>query len=113
MFKTLIKKSPADNAREIAADLGMCFEELITDALHSGYIYSNSESFIIAHEVCREFGDSRYDRAYFVTLAVGNLTELMRLDPNPTDRKWLGFCRENEGRIHWLDYQRLRIRAGL
>jgi hypothetical protein len=113
MSKIPTKESPADYAREIAADLGMCFEELITDALHSGYVYSNSESFIIANDVYREFGDARYEKAYFVTLAVGSLTELLRLDPNPTDRKWLGFCRENEGRIHWLDYQRLRIRAGL
>jgi hypothetical protein len=113
MCKTQTDPSPADYARNVASDLGMCFEELVTDALHSGYIYSNSESFIIAHDVYREFGESRRDLAYFVVLAVGNLAELARLDPNPTGRKWIGYCRENEGHVYWLDYQRLRIRLGM
>ncbi len=54
--------------------------------------------------------DTPVEAAWFITLAVGNLAEFIRVDPLP-DTKWIGYRRARDGSVHWTDYQRLRERV--
>lgn len=101
--------TPQKQAALLAAELGMDFTRTLLEHLDdSSYIYSSPDCFILAVDAVREFGDDCQQEAIFVTLAVGNVQEFMEVDPRRETRKWMGFCREEGGEIHWIDYQRLR-----
>jgi hypothetical protein len=101
--------TPQKRAAIVAAELGMDFTKTLLEHLdESSYIYSSPECFILAVDAVREFGEDCQEEAIFVTLAVGNMHEFLEIDPRKETRKWLGFCRENGGDVHWLPYQDLR-----
>lgn len=103
--------TPYQQAEKVALGLGMNFHSVLMDHFEeSSYVYSSPTSFILAVDAAREFGDSHVEEAVFVTLAVGNLAEFVAIDPRRETRRWLGFCREDGGEIHWLDFQKLRKR---
>ncbi len=97
--------TPAQQALQIAVKLGMSFHRLVDEHLTtpSHYVYSSPECFILAYDTTHEG-----EEAVFVTLAVGNLRHFLAIDPKRETRKFLLFCRENEGETHALDYQRMR-----
>lgn len=101
------KLTPYAQAREVASRLGMDFDAMIQDHLRDGYVYSSPECFICAMDTARDFGEYA-EPGVFVTLAVGKLSEFLEIDPLRERRKWLGYCREDGGEVHWLDYQKLR-----
>lgn len=101
--------TPQQQAANVAASLGMDFTKTVLEHLEeSSYIYSSPECFILAVDAVRELGEDCQEEAIFVTLAVGCLSEFIKIDPRKETRKWLGFCRENGGDVHWLPYQKLR-----
>jgi hypothetical protein len=101
--------TPQKQAALLAAELGMDFTRTLLEHLDdSSYIYSSPDCFILAVDAVREFGDDCQQEAIFITLAVGNISEFLDIDPRKETRQWLGFCREHNGEIHWIDYQRLR-----
>lgn len=101
--------TPQKQAALLAAELGMDFTRTLLEHLDdSSYIYSSPDCFILAVDAVREFGDDCQQEAIFVTLGVGNVQEFLDIDPRKETRKWMGFCREEGGEIHWIDYQRLR-----
>jgi hypothetical protein len=102
--------TPFEEAHQIAVDLGMDFNGMMNDHLREGYVYSSPECFICAMDTARDFGEYS-EFGVFVTLAVGNLNEFVRIDPLKNERKWLGYCRQDKGEIHWLDYRRLLRKA--
>jgi hypothetical protein len=105
--------TPQKQAAIVAAELGMDFTKTLLEHIaENSYVYSSPECFILAVDAVREFGDSRYEPAIFVTLAAGNLREFLEIDPLKETRAWLGFCREDGGEVHWLPYQRLRRMSG-
>lgn len=84
------------------------FEEMIRDHLTDGYVICTPDTFICAMDTWREFGEAHAELGYFVTLAVGDIAELCRLDPRPETRKWIGYVRHDGDPVRWVDYQRLR-----
>ena len=84
------------------------FEEMLADHLRDGYVICTPETFICAMETWRDFGEAHAEPGWFVTLAVGDIAELCRLDPNPGPRKWIGYVRQEGQDVKWVDYQRLR-----
>lgn len=86
------------------------FQAMLEDHLRDGFVWCSPDSFICAMESWREFGDSHVEPAWFITLAVGDIGQFVRMDPKPDGKKWIGFCREEGGDVHWIDYQRLRKR---
>jgi len=101
--------TPQQKAAKEAASLGMDFTKTVLEHLdESCYIYSSPDCFILAVDAVREFGEDCQEEAIFVTLAVGNMHEFLEIDPRKETRKWFGFCRENGGDVHWLDFQKLR-----
>jgi hypothetical protein len=101
--------TPQKQAAGLAAELGMDFTKTLLEHLDdSSYIYSSPDCFVLAVDAVREFGDDCQQEAVFITLAVGNVQEFIEVDPRKETRLWMGFCRENNGDIHWIDYQRLR-----
>ena len=101
--------TPQKHASILASELGMDFTKTLLEHMDdSSYIYSSPDCFILAVDAVREFGDDCHQEAIFVTLAVGNVQEFLDIDPRKETRKWMGFCREEGGEIHWIDYQRLR-----
>ena len=96
---------PARQALEVAVKLGMSFHRLVDEHMTTPghYVYSSPDCFILANDTTH-----KDEPAVFVTLAVGNLQHFLSIDPKRETRVWLGFCRENEGEEHWLDYQKLR-----
>ena len=98
--------TPYEQAREVADRLGMDFEQMIADHLRDGYVYSTPECFICAMDTARDFGEYA-EPGIFVTLAVGSLDHFISIDPLKDKRRWLGFCREDGGEVHWLPYSRL------
>lgn len=101
--------TPFEEAHQIAVDLGMDFNGMMNDHLREGYVYSSPECFICAMDTARDFGEYS-EFGVFVTLAVGNLDDFVRIDPLRDKRRWLGFCREDKGRIHWIPWSRLTKR---
>lgn len=94
--------------------LGMDFDAQLAHHMAHGYVWCSPDSFILALPGYR-IGDA-FDgistgqgeqRAWFITLAVGSVQEFVNLDP-VANKQWLGFCREDGGRIHWLRYDKLR-----
>lgn len=101
--------TPQQQAANVAAKLGMDFTKTVLEHLEeSCYIHSTPDCFILAVDAVREFGEDCQHEAIFVTLGVGNLHEFLDIDPRKETRVWLGFCRENNGLVHWLPYQRIR-----
>jgi len=101
--------TPQKQAADLCAKFGVDFTRMLLDHLNeSSYIHSSPDCFILAVDAIREFGDDCHQEAIFVTVAVGNLHEFIEVDPRKETRKWIGFCRNNVGDIHWIDYQRLR-----
>jgi hypothetical protein len=101
--------TPQKKAAIVAAELGMDFTKTLLEHIgDNSYVYSSPECFILAVDAVREFGDSRYEEAIFVTLAVGNMAEFLDIDPRRETRKWVGFCREDGGDVHWLPVDRMR-----
>jgi hypothetical protein len=98
--------TPYEQARDVADKLGMDFERMIADHLSDGYVYSSPDCFICAMDTARDFGEYA-EPGIFVTLAVGSLDHFISIDPHKDRRKWLGFCREEDGEVHWLPYSRL------
>jgi hypothetical protein len=84
------------------------FNQMLADHLTDGYVICTPDTFICAMETWRDFGESYASPGWFVTLAVGNIAELCRIDPNPDDHKWIGYVRHEGDDIRWVDYQRLR-----
>jgi hypothetical protein len=104
--------TPAQQAAKVAARLGMDFTKTVLEHLEENcYIYSSPDCFILACDTYREFGESAPEEAVFIALAVGNLDHFLEIDPRKETRKWLGFCREDQGQVHWLPYQELRKKA--
>ena len=101
--------SPFDQAQQIAASLGMDFNQMMNDHLREGYVYSSPDCFICAMDTARDFGDYA-EIGVFVTLAVGNLEHFVSIDPFRDKRKWLAFCRSDGGKIHWIPWGRLTKR---
>lgn len=87
------------------------FEGMVTDHLKDGYVICTPETFICAVDCWRDFGEAHAQLGYFVTLAVGDIAELCRLDPHPETRKWIGYVRHEGDEVRWVDYQRLRKRV--
>jgi hypothetical protein len=103
--------TPQKRAAIVAAELGMDFTKTLLEHLdESSYIYSSPDCFILAVDAVREFGDSRYEGAIFVTLAAGNIQEFLDIDPHRETRKWFGYCRFYGDKIRWIPYQRVRQR---
>ena len=101
--------TPQQQAANVAASLGMDFTKTVLEHMdESSYIHSTPDCFILAVDAVREFGEDCQEEAIFVTLAVGKLSEFLEIDPRKETRKWLGWCRENGGDVHWLPYQDLR-----
>ena len=101
--------TPYEQAEQVALKLGMNFHKVLMEHFQeNSYVYSSPDCFILAVDAWREFGESRHEEAVFVTLAVGSLSHFLAIDPLRERRKWLGYCREDGGEIHWLPYQRLR-----
>lgn len=98
--------TPYEQAREVAERLGMDFDAMVKDHLQSGYVYSSPDGFICAMDASRSqlLPDKE---CIFVTLAVGNLDHFISIDPHRESRKWLGFCREDGGEVHWIPFSRL------
>lgn len=101
--------TPYEQAREVADRLGMDFEQMIADHLLDGYVYSTPDCFICAMDTARDFGDYA-EPGIFVTLAVGNLEHFIDIDPLKDKRKWLAFCRQEGGDVHWIPWGRLTKR---
>lgn len=101
--------TPQKHASHLASELGFDFTRTLLEHMDdSSYIYSSPDCFILAVDAIREFGEDCHQEAIFITLAVGNISEFLDIDPRRETRQWLGFCREHNGEIHWIDYQRLR-----
>jgi hypothetical protein len=101
--------TPYEQAEQVALKLGMNFHKVLMEHFQeNSYVYSSPDCFILAVDAVREFGESRHDMAVFVTLAAGKLSHFLAIDPLRERRKWLGWCREDGGEVHWLDYQKLR-----
>jgi hypothetical protein len=101
--------TPQKQASLLAAELGMDFTKTLLEHLDdSSYVYSSPTCFILAVDAVREFGDDCQQEAIFVTIGVGSVQEFIEVDPRKETRRWMGFCREDGGEIHWIDYQRLR-----
>lgn len=98
--------TPYEQAQCVARRLGMDFHRMINDHLEHGYVYSTPESFICAIDTARDFGEYA-EPGIFVTLAVGNIDHFISIDPHKEKRKWLGFCREDGGEVHWIPWERL------
>jgi hypothetical protein len=98
--------TPFEEAHQIAVDLGMDFNGMMNDHLREGYVYSSPDCFICAMDTARDFGEYS-EFGVFVTLAVGNLDDFVRIDPLRDKRKWLGFCRSEGGKVHWIPYGRI------
>jgi hypothetical protein len=104
--------TPYEQAEQVALKLGMNFHKVLMEHFQDcSYVYSSPTSFILAVDAVREFGESRHEEAVFITLAVGELSEFVAIDPRRETRKWLGFCRSEGGEIHWLEFQKLRQRG--
>lgn len=101
--------TPFEQAHQIAARLGMDFDQMIRDHLRDGYVYSSPDCFICAMDTARDFGDYA-EPGIFVTLAVGNLEHFIDIDPLKGKRKWLAFCRQEGGDVHWIPWGRLTKR---
>ena len=101
--------TPYEQAEQVALKLGMNFHKVLMEHFQeNSYVYSSPDCFILAVDAVREFGESRMEPAIFVTLACGKLSEFLEIDPLRERRKWLGWCREDGGEVHWCDYQKLR-----
>lgn len=98
--------TPFEEAHQIAVDVGMDFNGMMNDHLREGYVYSSPECFICAMDTARDFGEYS-EFGVFVTLAVGNLDDFVRIDPLRDKRRWLGFCRSEGGEVHWIPYGRI------
>lgn len=103
--------TPQQQAAQVAASLGMDFTKTVLEHLDGGYIHSTPDCFILAVDAVREFGDSRYEDAIFVTLAAGKIQEFLDVDPQRETRKWFGYCRFFGDKIRWIPYQRVRQRG--
>ncbi len=96
--------TPYEQAREVAARLGMDFDAVIRSHFAPcHYVYSSPECFILAYDTRHDDGGL----AIYVTLAAGNLGHFISIDPHRQSRKWLAFAREDGGEVHWLPYSRL------
>lgn len=97
--------TPLLQAIQICDERGIDFDTEMALHLREGYVWSSPTAFIMvlpwSH---KEAGD-----AWWATLAVGNLSEFVAIDPAP--RRWLGYCRA-DGEARWLDYRRMRARMG-
>lgn len=98
--------TPFEQAQCVARRLGMDFHRMLYDHLEHGYVYSSDECFICAVDCVREFGEYS-EPGVFVTLAAGSLDHFISIDPLKDKRKWLGFCREEGGEVHWIPFSRL------
>ena len=98
--------TPYEQAREVADKLGMDFGTMIHEHLINGYVYSTPECFICAMDTARDFGEYS-EPGIFVTLGVGSLEHFISIDPLKDKRKWLGFCREHGGEVHWIPWRKL------
>lgn len=87
------------------------FEGMVTDHLKDGYVICTPDTFICAMDTWRDFGDAHASPGWFITLAVGDIAELCRLDPRPDVRKWIGYVRREGDDVRWVDYQKLRKRV--
>lgn len=97
--------TPAQQALHVAIHLGMSFHRLVDDHLTSPghYVYSSPSGFILANDTTHQG-----ELAVFVTLAAGSLDHFVAIDPRRDERKWMGFCREDDGEVHWIPWERLR-----
>lgn len=84
------------------------FEDMLRDHLTDGYVICTPDTFICAMDTWRDFGEAHAQLGFFVTLAVGDIAELCRLDPKPEIRKWIGYVRQEGQDVRWVDYQKLR-----
>ena len=99
--------TPYHEAQESARKCGLDFDAAIAEHYQHGYVFSSPDCFILAMESWKDFDKANAERAWFITLAVGDLGQFIRLDPKP-EKKWIGFCRYDGGPVHWLDYPTLR-----
>lgn len=98
--------TPYEQAEQVALKLGMNFQKVLIEHFQpNSYVFSSPDSFILA--VNAQHPDGEYGEAVFVTLACGNLSNFVAVDPLRDRRKWLGACREEGGEVHWIPYQRL------
>lgn len=109
--------TPAAQAAALCRQRGReDFGAMVERHMLTGYVWASPECFILAlpgwrvdseyFEECRE-GD-----ALWITLAVGEIGQFLRMDPQPEGRRWLGFSRglrDPGAAAHWLDYQRVRM----
>lgn len=99
---------PIEEARATALRVGLNFEKALQEHLEHGFVWCSPDCFILATESWRDFEDeTKNEPAWFITLAVGDIGQFIKIDPKP-NKKWLGFCRKEGGPVHWLDYQELR-----
>lgn len=96
--------TPYEQARAAADKLGMDFDGVIrAHFAPCHYVYSSPECFILAYDTYHDDGGL----AIYVTLAVGELDHFISIDPLREQRKWLAFCREDGGEVHWIPFSRL------
>ena len=94
--------TPYEQAQCVARRVGLDFHEQLHEHLERGYVYSSPECFILAHDA-----EHNGELAVFVTLAVGSMEHFVSIDPRRDERRWLGFCREDGGKVHWIPWHRL------
>lgn len=97
--------TPYQQALNLATSRGMDLFAMIQEHLAPGhYVYSSPECFILAYDTHHEDGGL----AVFVTIGVGKLDHFISIDPLRDQRKWLAFCREEGGEIHWIPWGKLK-----
>ena len=101
--------TPQKQAADLCAKYGVDFTRMLLEHLdESSYIHSTPDCFVLAVDAIRDFGDNCHQEAIFVTIGVGNAQDFIEVDPRKETRKWMGYCRNNTGKVHWVDYQRFR-----
>jgi len=99
--------TPFEEAQAVARRVGLDFHTTLAEHHERGFVWSSPDCFILAMESWKDFELPTAEPAYFITLAVGDIGQFVRIDPKP-DKKWIGFARQDGGDVHWLPYARLR-----